>query len=339
MDTLNIAGLVGFCLAGYSVVANDAIQTLGTFLSSNSKRPWWLLWIYSCSILTVVLLYGWLSHQGDVSYGRLAAIPTAGQVSWFHCLPPLVLLILTRFGFPVSTTFLILTFFAPSNLDGMLVKSVVGYVVAFVAAFLVYRYAALGLERRFLDTSKKPGRHWIAIQWLTTGFLWSQWLIQDLANIYVYLGHSVDFGLLALSLALLLGLHAYTFYVYGGSIQRIVTSKTNTTDIRAASLIDLLFGGVLLVFKEWSDMPMSTTWVFLGVLAGREIQLAMGLKRAMRPAGLSIGGDLAKAGAGLAVSVVLALGVPLLAQATGVSINPEPSNAGPRVEKPVARVP
>lgn len=32
--------LIGFALAAYTIVANDSIQTLGTFLASNSKRPW-----------------------------------------------------------------------------------------------------------------------------------------------------------------------------------------------------------------------------------------------------------------------------------------------------------
>ncbi len=38
--------IVGFTLAAYAIVANDAIQTLGTFLSSNSHRPWWVLWLF-----------------------------------------------------------------------------------------------------------------------------------------------------------------------------------------------------------------------------------------------------------------------------------------------------
>ena len=31
--------LVGFLLAAYSVVANDSLQTLGTYLSSNRSTP------------------------------------------------------------------------------------------------------------------------------------------------------------------------------------------------------------------------------------------------------------------------------------------------------------
>ena len=51
----HLFALAGFCLASYSIVGNDAIQTLGTFLSSNSKRPWWVLWIFACSILVSVI--------------------------------------------------------------------------------------------------------------------------------------------------------------------------------------------------------------------------------------------------------------------------------------------
>ena len=36
--------VIGFLLGSYSIVGNDAIQTLGTFLSSNSHRPWWVFW-------------------------------------------------------------------------------------------------------------------------------------------------------------------------------------------------------------------------------------------------------------------------------------------------------
>ena len=46
---------------------------------------------------TVVRLLGF-TQGGDVSFGRLDAISSAGQVTWMHCVPPLVLLVLTRFG-------------------------------------------------------------------------------------------------------------------------------------------------------------------------------------------------------------------------------------------------
>jgi len=101
-----VLGSFGFVLGSYSIVGNDAIQTLGTFLSSNSHRPWWVLWLFAGGIITVVLVYVWVAHSGDVSYGRLEAIPVPDHFSWVYCVPPFVLLLLTRWGVPVSTTWI-----------------------------------------------------------------------------------------------------------------------------------------------------------------------------------------------------------------------------------------
>ena len=70
---------------------------------------------------------------------------------------------------------------------------------------------------------------------------------------------------------------------------------------------------MLLIFKEVSNIPMSTTWVFLGLLAGRELALSMYLadtdfKRTIR----NVSMDALKALSGLVVSVILALGLPYL---------------------------
>jgi hypothetical protein len=306
--------LVGFSIASYSIVANDAIQTLGTFLSSNSRRPWWLLWLYAVAILYAVLLYGWLSNGGDASYGRLARIPLPQPFSWIYLVPPLVLLWLTRRGVPVSTTFLILTVFAPESLGDMLVKSLLGYVVAFVFAISLYLIVSKTVERRFMETSSlPPTRTWVALQWISTGFLWSQWLIQDLANIFVYVPRQLEAAWLAYALLTMAALHAYTFWSRGGEIQKVVTSKTNTSDIRSATIIDFCFGLVLLVFKEWSHIPMSTTWVFLGLLAGRELAMTIQLgARSIGDTFAVIRRDGQKVAAGLAVSVALALALPVL---------------------------
>ena len=69
---------LGFAIAAYSVIGNDVIQTLGTFISSNEKRPWWVLFLFAGSILTVTLLVGWYMNGGDVSYGRLIGDASQG---------------------------------------------------------------------------------------------------------------------------------------------------------------------------------------------------------------------------------------------------------------------
>lgn len=324
MDTTTLAIMwIGFILAAYSVVGNDVIQTLGTFLASNEKRPWYVLWAFAASIMTATLVYGWVQNGGDVSFGRLIGdvedgysltnpkyiepqnIPSFG---WPYILPPLVLMIITRFGIPVSTSFLILTFFSPKNLYDMVVKSMSGYLVAFVAAIILYIFITKSLEKRFANTemNDQQRKWWTVAQWFSTGFLWTQWLAQDFANIYVYLPRAVDGTTLAISLGILLTMLAYIFYSKGGAIQAIVKAKTNTADIRSATFIDLTFAVILYFFKELNNIPMSTTWVFLGLLAGREIALRYNLeKRVPKETMGDLGRDLAKVFFGLAVSIAL----------------------------------
>jgi phosphate/sulfate permease len=332
--------ILGFVLAAYSVVANDSIQTLGTFLASNSHRPWWVLWAFSSSILLLVLLYGWVTNDGDPAYGRLEEFPKPeGGISLIHVAAPLVLLFLTRFGIPVSTTFLVLSVFAPQNIDSMLVKSLMGYLVAFVTGILVYRFVVRRLTEHFHRTADEvTPTYWIALQWLSTGFLWSQWLIQDLANVFVFLTRPLPLMWLVFAVAVLLIMQGVIFYQYGGRIQRIVTSKSMTGDIRSATIIDFIYGLILLVFKEWSNMPMSTTWVFLGLLAGREIALTLNLKhRDMRETLGLVAKDGGKALAGLAVSIGLAFGLPALQRALAdrgdeAASAPPPGVSGPAPE-------
>lgn len=312
---IEIYMVVGFLLAAYAVVANDSIQTLGTFLSSNAHRPWWVLWLFASGVLCAVLAFGWFTYDGDVSYGRLVNFPVPeGGISWIHVIPPVALLILTRVGVPVSTTFLVLTVFTISNLQAMLMKSMLGYLVAFVAAIVLFRFVFHRATEYFHRTRKQsiPG-YWVLLQWSSTGFLWSQWLIQDLANIFVYLPRQLSIQWLAFGVIALIAMQGYIFYTFGGVIQKIVLSKTGTTDIRAATIIDFIYGIVLLVFKEISDIPMSTTWVFLGLLAGREFALstylaATDFRRTLRV----VSTDALKALSGLIVSVILALALPYL---------------------------
>lgn len=319
MTELEIVMYLGFLLAAYSVVGNDVIQTLGTFLSSNSKRPWWMLTLFAASILSIVLIYGWEVNGGDVSYGRLLgdgglANPKYKEPSdiegfgWPYLLPPLILLIVTRLGIPVSTSFMILTFFNPKNLYDMVVKSMSGYLVAFGAAILLYFIIAKSLERKWIENgiTHTETKVWTVLQWLSTGFLWSQWLIQDFANIYVYLPREIDFTTLLVTILIFWLMLGYIFYSKGGAIQSIVLAKTNTVDIRSATIIDLSFAVILFFFKELNNIPMSTTWVFLGLLAGREI----GIKYfAYKQVGLDtlkdLGKDLGKVFFGLGVSVIL----------------------------------
>ncbi|MWW23728.1 hypothetical protein [Algibacter lectus] len=317
MDFSTIVIYLGFTLAAYSVIGNDTIQTLGTFLSSNERKKWWVLWLYAGGILTFTLIYGYITHDGDVSYGRLEKYPMPNPFSWYYILPPIILMILTRTGIPVSTSFLILTFFNQKNLTDMVLKSVSGYAVSFVAAIILYLAISKVLEKKFIENpiTAKENQIWTALQWGSTGFLWSQWLIQDFANIYVYLPRQLELWQLIFSLIIVLVMLAFIIAKKGGAIQGIIKSKTNTVDLRSATLIDFTYGIILFYFKELNNVPMSTTWVFIGILAGREIALNYMLRKnePRRAMFSNLGMDLFKVFIGLVVSIVLVYAVKYLA--------------------------
>jgi len=316
MEVYSFVGVLGFALAAYSVIANDSIQTLGTFLSSNRHRPWWVMWIFAAAVLCFAILYGWSLNDGDVSYGRLDKIPLPESMSFWYLLAPISLLILTRYGLPVSTTFLILSIFSAKAIPSMLTKSLLGYVVAFAfgaVMVVIIRSLTQGMAKKPVSDSARP--YWVLLQWITTAFLWGQWLIQDLANIYVFLPRSVGSVTVTISLIYCCALLAYVFYVRGGKIQSVVEEKTGIQDIRVATFIDMIYSITLYIFKGLSNIPMSTTWVFLGILAGREIGLMLmrAQENKSNPEVLATcGRDISKAGLGLVVSIVIALGVPYL---------------------------
>ena len=302
--------LVGFLISMYSCVSNDVIQTLGTYLSSSKKFPTWIIWSFTSAVLVLTISLGWMINDGDMSFGRLERIPFPDNFTLVHVLPPIILLFLTKYGIPVSTTFLILSIFSASNVEviGMiLTKSILGYIIAIVASIIIYTLIARPVERYFYYTqNQKVSKWWIAAKWLSTAFLWSQWLMQDAANLFVYLPRKASFGELLFVLAAFCAFLWVVAYKRGGEIQKIVKMKTNVQDPRSATIIDLIYAFLLLYFIQLNNVPMSTTWVFVGLLAGREIALYHRLRfESPKKMYKHILKDLTKVTFGLVVSIVV----------------------------------
>ncbi len=272
-----IAMWVGFLFAAYAAVANDSIQTLGTFIASNQEKKWWVLWLFIGGIFLFTVGYSWFNYGGDVSHGRLMAKGFEVAPTEFHFLQiaaPVFLLILTRLRMPVSTTFILLTSFAaaPAAIGKVLAKSMSGYILAFFLGFIVFITIAKLAKKYFVGEAKFG---WTIAQWITSGTLWSVWLMQDAANIAVYLPRSMAFSeFLGFALVVFFGLGLLLYYK-GGRIQKIVTEKSVITDVRFATIVDFIYCIILFYFKLHSKVPMSTTWVFIGLLAGREVAMAI----------------------------------------------------------------
>jgi hypothetical protein len=307
----HIAMWLGFSFAAYSVIANDSIQTLGTFLAANKKRSAWTIWLFVAGLLIVTTLVSWTQHTGDVTFERLTSKgfeQAPLSFSALQIMAPLFLLLLTRFAIPVSTTFLILSAFATSatSIYAVLQKSVSGYFLAFAASLALWLISSEWMRRLEM---KPAAKFWYPLQWITSGTLWSIWIMQDAANVAVYLPRQLGVGQLIVYLLILSCTLAFLLYNRGGEIQKVVEEKTDMEDIRQATLIDLVYAGVLYYFKVLSAIPMSTTWVFIGLLAGREmgIKLRQARPRDWRATRKLIGKDLARVSLGLFVSVILAI--------------------------------
>ena len=307
----------GFILAGYSAIANDSIQTIGTFIVSNAHRRWYVLWLYIGLIFVVTVTYSFIVFDGDVSYQRLQTpgLDVApSSFTFLQLIAPLILIALTRMRMPVSTTFLLLTIFSTksSAILSVLTKSLSGYLVAFVSAIILY---FLARKLSLFAFKGKPHFAWTIVQWITSGTLWSVWVMQDAANIAVFLPRSLSFWeFFAFTSFIFLGL-GLLFFLRGDRIQKIVSEKAGIADIRSATMVDFIYALILIYFKQISEIPMSTTWVFLGLLGGRELAISITKrrlkkrKRSTKATIRLIGKDILMAGIGLLVSLILAIAI------------------------------
>lgn len=308
-----IAAWVGFFIAAYSTIANDSIQTIGTFINSNKQRKWWILWLFIGGIFLATSGYSWWANAGDVSYQRLTAKgfeTTPTDFSFLQVAAPIFLLVLTRLRIPVSTSLLILSCFATSfsGFQKVLIKSFSGYALAFVVAIVVWLLVSKSLAMYMKEN--KPSKWWTPAQWLTTGFLWSLWLQQDMSNLAIFLPRQLSVYEFAGFAGIIFAGLGVLFYMRGEKVQEVVEEKTHIEDVRSATIVDLVYAFILYYFKMKSNIPMSTTWVFVGLLSGREIAMAItktgrNWKQTLR----LVAKDFVYITIGLIVSLALALAV------------------------------
>jgi len=135
--------------------------------------------------------------------------------------------------------------------------------------------------------------------------------MHDMANIAVYLPRNMGLEYLVFTLVLVVWGLFYIFWKKWWKIQNIVSSKSGTDYIVAATMIDFVYACVLLYFKQMNSIPMSTTWVFIWLLAGREIALSHFKEhgKALRAVFPMILKDFAKVLFGLIISIGLAYAV------------------------------
>lgn len=311
-------GWLSFSIAAMSVAGNDAIQTIGTFIESKKGAPLALKIVVFCGILFGLLALDWFGimsggeTEQQIHFGRLKKIPPAQQYNIIQLLAPLIILFITRLRAPISTTFLILSLFSTKSnvITGMLEKSLMGYFIAFSSAFLIWAFLAKVFPREYEKDyvpDAKSEKIWSVIQWLSTSLLWGSWVAQDIANIAVFIPRSLSFLEFLVAGLIMAGCLTFILKNNGGRIQEIVSEKSDIKEAKAATLIDLVYAGILIYFKYYNSLPMSTTWVFLGLLAGRESILHVITRRDVpyMETFRKVGKDIVLAALGIGVSLAI----------------------------------
>ncbi len=302
-------GWIAFIVASFSVAGNDAIQTIGTFIES--KKDGFLLpkVVIFCGLLFVVHLYGWSIDDNEIHFHRLDKFETPKSYNLIQLLAPIVLVIITRLKAPISTTFLILGLFGGQNIEKMLTKSFLGYGIAFSSAILIWGILSVLFKKDYHDTDapQDTSKFWQTAQWFSTSFLWVAWLLQDTANIAVFLPRKLNIYEVLLALFIISLALTLIIKTNGGKIQEVVSEKTDLKSAKAATIVDVVYASILLIFQNWSNIPMSTTWVFLGMLAGREVILHImtSKDRPYLDTFRQVGKDVVLASLGIAISIFI----------------------------------
>ncbi|HSQ97787.1 MAG TPA: hypothetical protein VLL98_03655 [Rickettsiales bacterium] len=302
---------VGLSLAMFSTMTNDSIQTLGTFLSSNSKEKWWKMWIYVGILFLITILVGWFLYNHRLDFKRLYGIQYDPSANIMHFIAPILLIILTCNKIPVSTTFLILSVFTTQDImTFMLVKTILGYFIAFAFSFIIWYFLLKFFKKIFEDFSDSKIKKWRIFQWISTGMLWIIWLIQNTSNIVVYIPRRINIYSLILIIMLGIVMIGFTIYNKGGPIQEIVDEKTDMSNIHYTAMINFSFAIMIALMTCIGTIPIATTWMFIGILGGRELAIAkyetnqeLSLKDRYKIAEKKIFRDLVLAGLGIAISL------------------------------------
>lgn len=271
-------GWIAFSISAFAVTGNDSIQTIGTFIESKQHISWQKKSMAVGSAFVILFLIGWLVNNREVHFHHLDSIPDSNNFTLFQLIIPIFLVIITYHKIPISTTFFILSSFQlkENSLTQILSKSFWGYIIAFLCGIIVwgvlYKIAPEDYQKN-KSPSLKSEKLWSVLQWFSTLYLWLTWLLQDLSNIIVYLPRKLNIIEVLVASIIMIGIVSYIVYKNGGPIQEIVSEKSDIQSSKECTIIDIVYGTVLLTFQYIDKIPMSTTWAFLGLLASREIIL------------------------------------------------------------------
>ena len=182
---------------------------------------------------------------------------------------------MTKKSIPVSSTLLILSIFlqSSSELEPILTKTIFSYFFAFLLSFILWDILYTKFKTHIEEQNSNNKVFYNTVLSISTGFLWITWLTSNTANIVVFLPRVFSIYDLILYNILGMSLVFLTIYNRGGPIQKILENKKDINNIKSAIYINLIYGFVLFFAQFLNNLPIATSWVFIGILAGRELAI------------------------------------------------------------------
>lgn len=307
----NIFQWLTVVLVIFSIMSNDSIQTIGTYLATHENEKWYKLFFLIGSMFTFVIVTSWILYKGELHFGILNKIHYEEEFNISYFLAPLFLLLLNTNGIPSSSTFLILSLFSNgSNIFSMLSKTIFSYVVSFTFACYVW-YVVLKKFKHLVFKEHNYSNLWEAIQKITTFVLICTWLMSNLANMVVFLPRTLCIHTLCLFLFIFLYILIIILRNKGGRLQEIINKKHDAKNVKVSIITNLNYSIILIFFKYVSNIPISTTFVLLGVLAAKEVMTTLlsddigffSIKRRYKECLVIILNDLRKGFLGIGISL------------------------------------
>ena len=275
----NIFAWIITSLVTYNVVFNNSIQTIGLFIASNKNKGIFYNLLFFSSIFVFTVLLSWFLTDREVHYHLLDTI-NYSRIGLQFLLLPILLSFLTKKQVPLSATFLIIPLFADSStISSMVNKTTVSYFLSLIGSLIIYKFLYTKYKNLLVDEKSDTGKIWIVAEYVSTGILWFSWLTVSLCNFVIFLPRKFDIiDLILFSIVGIITLYCILIS-NGGEIQKIIDQKSDVKNIKTTVIFNSLFAFALLFIQHMDNIPITSTWMFLGILAGRELAISVTTKR------------------------------------------------------------
>ena len=279
LGTNHIFAWIITSLVTYNVIFNNSIQTIGLFIASNKNKGIFYNLLFFSSIFIFAVLLSWFLTEREVHYHLLDSIDYS-EIELQFLLLPILISFLTKKQVPLSATFLIIPLFANSStISSMINKTTVSYFLSLIGSLVIYKFLYTKYKNLLSDEKTDTGKIWIVAEYVSTGILWFSWLTVSLCNFVIFLPRKFDIT----DIVLLSSIGIVTIYCIlisnGGEIQKIIDQKSDVKNIKTTVIFNSLFAFTLLFIQHLDNIPITSTWMFLGVLAGRELAISVTTKR------------------------------------------------------------